>query len=601
MSLSLPLITSTTSTKKSTQRRPLRKSADVYTLMDDLQKPPKPPSGRSSEIPVTSEERNIQGHIQTTSNKREDTRDVFKIMADLKEENARLKKELEKYKKQVERLQNKGKSLTSSSASNGDKEKSSGDSENAHLSVVVVGASGDLAKKKTFPSLFNLFGLGLLPKDFTIVGFARSKMSDEEFRKNISKNFKEFKDKQEEFLSRCFYHSGQYDSEQSFSEVAKILKEKEGGNSANRMFYLAIPPSIFAEVATAAKSVAVSENGWNRIIVEKPFGKDTESSAQLSRDLATGFSEEQTYRIDHYLGKEMVQNLLVIRFANSLWEPVWNRHYIANITITFKEDIGTEGRGGYFDEYGIIRDVMQNHLTQMLALVAMETPNSLSAEDVRDEKVKVVSACRPISPEDIVVGQYDGYLDEDEKVAKDSITPTFATAVVHIDNPRWAGVPFVLKCGKGLNERKAEIRVQFKSNPGIYAEDSERNELVFRVQPNEAVYYKVNTKRPGLSEEIAMSELDLTYKERYEVRLPDAYERLIYDVVRGDHNLFVREDELDAAWKIFTPILHKLDAEKVKPISYKFGSRGPEESDKLIHRYGFQRSKSYQWGPKSKI
>jgi len=300
------------------------------------------------------------------------------------------------------------------------------------------------------------------------------------------------------------------------------------------------------------------------------------------------------------LGKEMVQNLMVVRFANSLWEPVWNRHYIANVIITFKEDIGTEGRGGYFDEYGIIRDVMQNHLTQVLALVAMESPNSLSAEDVRDEKVKLLKACKPITLEDIVVGQYKGYKEEDEKVAKDSITPTFATAVVHIPTPRWEGVPFILKCGKGLNERKAEIRVQFKPVPGIYNQ-AERNELVFRIQPNEAVYYKVNTKKPGLSEDIGMSELDLTYKERFEVRLPDAYERLIYDVIRGDHNLFVREDELDAAWKIFTPLLHHLIDDKVKPVEYKFGSRGPEESDKLMSKYGFQRTDTYKWEPKAKI
>jgi len=277
---------------------------------------------------------------------------------------------------------------------------------------------------------------------------------------------------------------------------------------------------------------------------------------------------------------------------------VWNRHHVASITITFKEDIGTEGRGGYFDEYGIIRDVMQNHLTQVLSLVAMEPPNSLSAEDVRDEKVKVLKAAKPIKPEDCIIGQYQGYIEEDEKVARDSRMPTFATAVIHINNARWSGVPFILKCGKGLNERKAEIRVQFKSVPGIYS-NAERNELVFRIQPNEAVYYKVNTKKPGLSEEIGMSELDLTYKERFEVRLPDAYERLIYDVIRGDHNLFVRGDELDAAWRIFTPLLHHLEKEKVKPISYKFGSRGPEESDQLINKYGFQRSENYQW-PKAK-
>eukprot|EP01117_Protostelium_nocturnum_P002089 TRINITY_DN1272_c0_g1_i1.p1 TRINITY_DN1272_c0_g1~~TRINITY_DN1272_c0_g1_i1.p1 ORF type:complete len:524 (-),score=233.52 TRINITY_DN1272_c0_g1_i1:217-1788(-) len=518
-----------------------------------------------------------------------------KSIESLQQENENLRNRV----KRLEEMAENRKNARGNGGNNAKNEHGMGDDE--HLSFVVVGASGDLAKKKTFPSLFSLFGLNLLPKNWTIVGFARSKMTDQEFRESISKNFKEFKEKKEEFLSRCFYHSGQYDSEKSFGEVSEMLKKYEGEKKANRIFYLAIPPSIFAEVSTAARSSATSSNGWNRIIVEKPFGKDSESSAKLAKDLATGFDENETYRIDHYLGKEMVQTLQVVRFANAIWEPVWNRHHIANVTITFKEDIGTEGRGGYFDEYGIIRDVMQNHLLQILALVAMEPPVALTAEDIRDEKVKVLKACQVITREDIVVGQYEGYLQEDEKVAKDSITPTFATAVVHVKNSRWSGVPFVLKCGKGLNERKAEIRIQFNSVPGLY-EGAERNELVFRIQPNEAVYYKVNTKVPGLSEDIGMSELDLTYKSRFDARLPDAYERLIYDVIRGDHNLFVREDELAAAWKIFTPILHQLDAEKKRPISYKFGSRGPEESDELVHKYGYKRSEGYSWkSPSSKI
>jgi len=277
------------------------------------------------------------------------------------------------------------------------------------------------------------------------------------------------------------------------------------------------------------------------------------------------------------------------------------------VLITFKENIGTEGRGGYFDEYGIIRDVMQNHLTQILSLVAMETPVSTSADDVRDEKVKVLRSCLPINPDEIVVGQYTkdpegknvGYLD-DPQVPKDSVTPTFAVAVIHINNARWKGVPFILKCGKGLDERKAEIRIQFHRNGSSVYPNAPRNELVMRVQPNEAVYLKFNSKQPGLSEDLLVTELDLTYKERFQSRVPDAYERLIYDVLRGDHNLFVRVDELEAAWKIYSPVLHQLEKNKVKPTPYPFGARATKEADDLMHKFGFERQVGYSW-PNSKI
>jgi len=297
-----------------------------------------------------------------------------------------------------------------------------------------------------------------------------------------------------------------------------------------------------------------------------------------------------------------------------VFEPIWNRDHIKNVLITFKENIGTEGRGGYFDKFGIIRDVMQNHLFQILTIVAMEPPVSLDAEDVRDEKVKVARSCSPVKMENIVVGQFisddsgknPGYL-QDNGVPKDSITPTFATAVIYINNARWKGVPFILKCGKGLNERKAEIRIQFKSSAvPIYKKSSApRNELVMRVQPNESIYMKFNTKVPGLSSDLKTAELDLTYKTRFDVRLPDAYERLIWDVLRGDHNQFVRADELTAAWKVFTPILHQLEKEKKKPISYKFGTRGPVEADILCAKAGFKRVGEYTWesnkNPASKV
>jgi glucose-6-phosphate 1-dehydrogenase len=362
------------------------------------------------------------------------------------------------------------------------------------------------------------------------------------------------------------------------------------------------------DVGKGIQPAAMSKTGWNRVIVEKPFGKDSDSSAELGKQLAALFDEDQIYRIDHYLGKEMVQNLMVLRFANTVFEPIWNREHIANVQITFKEDFGTQGRGGYFDSFGIIRDVMQNHLLQILSLVAMEPPVSMSAEDVRDEKVKLLRAIFPIAPEDMITGQYGadpkgkepGYL-EDKTVPKDSVTPTFACAVLHINNQRWKGVPFILKCGKALNERKAEIRIQFQRPKVESFKDISPNELVMRVQPDEAVYMKMSTKKPGLTGGIIHTELDLSYKRRFKEEaknLPDAYERLIWDVVRGDHNLFVRADELVAAWKIFTPILHHIEKNKgLKPEIYQFGSRGPASADNLIGKYGYERTTGYRWAP----
>lgn len=489
---------------------------------------------------------------------------------------------------------------------------------NSALSVVVLGASGDLAWKKTFPALFALHCHGLLPSHAVIAGFARSEMDEKKFREKISANFpKEQAAKKEEFLSRCFYHAGAYDSPSDFKAFAAELDEREqkslpagrtlgsDGSVANRIFYFAIPPTLFVKVGKGIQPAAMSKTGWNRVIVEKPFGKDSDSSAELGRQLAALFDESQIYRIDHYLGKEMVQNLMVLRFANEVFEPIWSRHHINNIQITFKEDFGTGGRAGYFDESGIIRDVMQNHLMQILSLLAMEPPVSLSAEDVRTEKVKLLRAIRPITLEDLVVGQYKadpkgkepGYL-EDKGVPKDSVTPTFALAVLHINNPRWKHVPFILKCGKALTERKTEVRIQFHRPAMDLFEDISPNELVLRVQPDEAVYLKMTTKKPGLQGGLMHTELDLSYKNRHAEEtksMPDAYERLILDVIRGDHNLFVRSDELEAAWRIFTPILHQLVDEKIKPVPYDFGSRGPAEADELVKKYGYKRTTGYRW------
>jgi glucose-6-phosphate 1-dehydrogenase len=375
-----------------------------------------------------------------------------------------------------------------------------------------------------------------------------------------------------------------------------------------RLFYLAIPPNVFIPSAMRLKKFTMSSSGWNRLVVEKPFGSDFASAAKMNADLMQYFSEEHIYRIDHYLGKEMVQNLSALRFANSIFEPVWNSRHIELVTITFKENIGTAGRGGYFDKYGIIRDVMQNHLIQILSLVAMEQPVSLHASDICDEKVKLLRCIAPIELENLVIGQFVGNSSgvpgyrEDDGVPKDSITPTFAMAALFVNNSRWDGTPFVLKCGKGLNDSKAEIRIQFRRPPGdLYqSAGAAPNELVLRVQPNEAIYLKLMTKEPGLQEESKLhpTELDLTYKKRFEKivgGLPDAYERLILDVIRGDHSLFVRDDELLAAWSIFTPVLHQLEQQHTSPIPYEFGTRGPKEADELAFKMGFHRNPAYQY------
>ncbi|XP_031272785.1 glucose-6-phosphate 1-dehydrogenase, chloroplastic-like [Pistacia vera] len=476
------------------------------------------------------------------------------------------------------------------------------------VSITVVGASGDLAKKKIFPALFALYYEDCLPKHFTIYGYARSKMSDAELRTMVSRTLtcridkrENCDEKMEQFLKRCFYHSGQYDSEENFAELDKKLKKHEGGRVSNRLFYLSIPPNIFIDAVKCASLSASSGNGWTRVIVEKPFGRDSESSAALTKALKNYLDEDQIFRIDHYLGKELVENLSVLRFSNLIFEPLWSRQYIRNVQLIFSEDFGTEGRGGYFDNYGIIRDIMQNHLLQILALFAMETPVSLDAEDIRNEKVKVLRSMRPLQLEDMVVGQYKSHTKggvtypaytDDKTVPKDSLTPTFAAAALFIDNARWDGVPFLMKAGKALHSKRAEIRVQFRHVPGNlynrnFGTDLDRatNELVIRVQPDEAIYLKINNKIPGLGMRLDRSNLNLHYAARYSKEIPDAYERLLLDAIEGERRLFIRSDELNAAWALFTPLLKELEEKKIIPEYYPYGSRGPVGAHYLAARY----------------
>ncbi|XP_059661255.1 glucose-6-phosphate 1-dehydrogenase, chloroplastic-like [Cornus florida] len=466
------------------------------------------------------------------------------------------------------------------------------------LSIIVVGASGNLARKKIFPALFALFFEDRLPENFTVFGYGRSVMKDEELRDIISRTLTcridkrdNCNEKMDQFLKRCFYQSGQYSSEEHFSELDKKLREKEAGRLSNRLFYLSVPQNVFEDVVRCAKHRAAAENGWTRVIVEKPFGRDLKSSGELTRGLKQYLTEDQIFRINHHLGEELVENLLVLRFSNLVFEPLWSRNYIRNVQLIFSEDFGTEGQGRYFDNYGVIRDIMQNHLLQILALFAMETPVSLDAEDIRNEKVKIMRSMRPLQLEDVVTGQYKAsnegntsypaYTD-DPAVPNNSLTPTFAAATFFINNARWDGVPFLMVAGKALHSKRAEIRVQFRHVPGnLYNRkfgtdlDKATNELVIRVQPDEAIYLKIHNKAPGLGMRLDRCDLNLLYKERYPKEIPDAYERLLLDAIEGEKRLFIRSDELDAAWALFTPLLKELEEKKVAPELYPYGSRGP--------------------------
>jgi len=476
--------------------------------------------------------------------------------------------------------------------------------------VILMGASGDLAKKKIYPTLWELFKHGWLPQHTRFVGYARSKMTVDDIRKRCEPYLKVKEDEKEklnEFFKLNHYVAGSYDDPASFEKLEEGIKKDECTENADRIFYLALPPSVFVPVTQMLKDHCESKTGWTRVVIEKPFGKDSQSSLFLSDHLSKLFKEEQIYRIDHYLGKEMIQNLMVLRFANRLFSSLWNRDNIHSVKITFKEDIGTYGRGGYYNEFGVIRDIMQNHITQVLCLTAMEKPATKDADDIRNEKLKVLKCIKPLTMDDIVLGQYIGneelegdkkfaYTD-DKTVPDGSNTPTFACAVVNICNERWDGVPFILKCGKALDQKKGEIRVQFKEVPGdIFSGQTVRNELVIRVQPDEAVYCKMMTKKPGMFIEPIQTELDLTYLARYkDVHMPDAYDRLLLDVFFGSQLNFVRSDELAEAWRIFTPILHESENKNIPPYKYKFGSRGPPEADQLAEKHGFQYNNTYEW------
>jgi glucose-6-phosphate 1-dehydrogenase len=470
---------------------------------------------------------------------------------------------------------------------------------------VLFGATGDLTRRKLAPALYALQRDKLLPEKFAVLAYARRDKDDAAFRSDIQAAIEEFApkmptsgDEWDAFASRLYYQRGEFDAAAGYKGLAERLAQidAEVGASCNRLFYLAIPPEQYETVirhlgrAGLAKPNA-DEGAWSRIIIEKPFGYDLETSRELNNSLLKHFTEEQIYRIDHYLGKETVQNILVFRFANELFEPLWNHKYVDHVQITVAEKIGLEGRGDYFDEAGIARDIIQNHALQILSLVAMEPPASLDADAVRDEKVKAVRSIRPIRPEDVgkctVRGQYAGYRSE-EGVRPDSTTESYAALRFHLDNWRWGGTPFYVRAGKCMPKRVTEVAVQFRSIPQVLfarmnREEVRPNLLVIRIQPDEGIHLLIGAKEPGPAMNLKPVSMEFTYSEAFpEAPIADAYERLILDAIRGDASLFARGDEVEAAWGLLTPILEAWKQRPGDVQPYFPDTWGPDRADSLL-------------------
>jgi glucose-6-phosphate 1-dehydrogenase len=466
-------------------------------------------------------------------------------------------------------------------------------------SIVIFGISGDLAHRKLIPALFNLFQKGRLNGSFQIIGFSGRSWKDEDLRNAALEGIRKFAEysvnepEWKEFASRLHYLSGNFRDAGSFEQLAEKLKGLEGENT-NRLFYLATPPDYFTDIITnLGKSGLIEENDvWRRVVIEKPFGTDLDSARKLNHDIHQVLREDQIYRIDHYLGKETVQNILVARFANTIFEPVWNRNYIDNIQITVAEKVGLERRAGYYDKVGVVKDMFQNHLLQLLSLVAMEPPASHNADDQRDEKVKVIKAIRKISRDQVnlhaVRGQYRGYREE-EGVASDTRTATYAAIRFYIDNWRWQGVPFYLRSGKNLKEKVSEVVVQFKRPPHLMFPlpteyEFTSNTLTLCLQPDEGIHLKFETKVPDTIAETRSVDLEYHYKDVFgEGSIPEAYERLLLDAINGDASLFTRSDRSELAWELLDPILAAWERPDGPPLSiYEPGSWGPAESDELL-------------------
>jgi len=474
------------------------------------------------------------------------------------------------------------------------------------LSVVIFGATGDLAKKKLYPALCQLMfacpDAPLLPPTTNIIGYARTKIALPDFLQKQGVNVSERH--REAFFSRCSYIAGGYDSEPDYQRLHEHLCALEGHAKANRIFFFSVNPEAFAVICRCVKAKACAPaGGYTRLIIEKPFGRDSKSFAELDAATSSCFPESSLFRIDHYLGKEVVLNLLVLRFGNQIFEALWNRESIANVEIVFKENLGTGGRGGYFDGFGIIRDIMQNHLLQVFLWLAMEPPANVDRDNVAKEKCRLLRAVRTLKMDDCFLGQFGpnewtvkgkthrepGYL-EDSTVPQGSKCPTYAVVVLHVDNDRWRGVPFLLRAGKGLDERMSEVRITFKPKAGSALVAGQPNQLVLRIQPDEAIYLKTMNKKPGWRKDQAVPVvLDMSYSKSFPGGyVADAYERMFLNTAKGDGSLFVGSQELVEAWRIFTPLLDEIDASGVQPVVYPFGVRAPEGMDEFARRYGVE-------------
>jgi glucose-6-phosphate 1-dehydrogenase len=470
---------------------------------------------------------------------------------------------------------------------------------------VIFGASGDLTKRKLVPALYSLFVQKLLPPNFALLGVSRSAISTEGFReamKSAILEFKEIDDASEidAFIQRLYYTPIQFDDVSTYVALKQAIDQLQIGG--NMVFYLSTPPSLYGIIPRhlAAVGLHKQENGWKRLIIEKPFGYDLESALTLKNTLLTDWHEEQLFRIDHYIGKETVQNLLVTRFSNGMFEPLWNRNYIHHIEITSAESLGVEKRGGYYDSSGALRDMLQNHLLQVAALTAMEPPSSLEPAAIRNEILKVLQSLRPINREEVaqvaIRGQYvsssikgkaiPGYREE-EGVGAGSLTETFAALKFYIDNWRWGGVPFYIRTGKRLPTRVTEVVIHFKPTPHFLFSGNRLhqagNQLVIRIQPDEGILLKFGMKTPGAGFEVQNVNMDFHYSDLSNQRIPSAYERLIYDSIKGDATLFPRTEEVLVAWKFLTPVIEAWKNEHEVPLhGYPAGSWGPREADDLI-------------------
>ena len=490
--------------------------------------------------------------------------------------------------------------------------------------MVICGATGDLTERKLAPALYNTLLGGFLPPEFTVVGFARRDLSDQDFCGHLLDGVNRFSRNRpakqaiwESFARGVEYHRGDFDDPAAYVELAKRLDriDRDRGTAGNRLFYLAVPPSLYPEIvnqldraglaASGQRRRIGTNRGWTRVIVEKPFGYDLESARTLNRVIAEVFDEDQVFRIDHYLGKETVQNLAVFRFGNGLFEPIWNRRYIDSVQITVAETVGVEGRGEFYDATGALRDIVQNHALQLMAMFAMDPPVEFAAEDLRDEKLKVLRGVKPMSPAEVaantVRGQYvsgwvegekvSSYRDEPD-VAPDSQTETFAALKLSVDSWRWAGVPFYIRTGKALPSRVTEISVQFKRAPlALFARAGvpqvEPNVLAIRVQPDEGILLRFGAKVPGQGLQIRTVNMDFRYGSSFAVDSPDAYETLLLDAMIGDASLFTRDDEVERAWEILDPILQAWSNDVGGPLHfYGAGTWGPPAAEELLEREG---------------